>query len=436
MFYDRAELQVKAGRGGNGSASFRREKYIPRGGPDGGSGGEGGDIILKANAQLNTLVQYKYEHHFEAEDGGAGTGQNCHGKNGEDRTLEVPIGTIVQLQTDDGWQPIADLTEAGETFTLAKGGRGGLGNARLATPSYRAPHFAQLGEPGEEKSLRLELKLVADVGLVGYPNAGKSTLISVITNAKPKIADYPFTTLIPNLGVVKHRDQDFVVADIPGLIEGASQGKGLGDEFLRHIERTRVLVHLLDGSKADPDQLLQDWEAINHELTSFNTAILDKPQLVVVTKTDLLSPEQQEAISQHAGLQAAAKRYAPSELGYDKPLLLSAVTHVGTTELLDHLTTVLKALPKQVEKTVSTVQVINPLEENERIFRIEKQDGVYHVIGKRAKRIAITTDTNNEEAVVWMQDRLKAMGVYAELEKVGIESGDTVEIAGVRFEWN
>jgi GTP-binding protein len=431
MFLDEAVFTVKAGDGGNGSASFRREKFIPRGGPDGGSGGQGGDVIIRAVPELNTLIEYKFQKKHEAENGGKGGAQNCHGKNGASLTLDVPVGTVVFVNIDGAFSPVADLTEPGETYVAAKGGRGGLGNERIATPQYQAPKFAQLGEPGEEAEIKLELKLVADVGLIGLPNAGKSTLISVISNAKPKIANYPFTTLVPNLGVVKHRAHDFVVADIPGLIEGAHQGKGLGDEFLRHIERTRVLVHLLDGSKADPDTLYADWQTINRELEQFNPEILKKPQLLVVNKVDTLTDEQQAAIAGDKRLNAAARRTG------DHPLyLLSAATHTGLDPLLDGVTEILRHIPKIIPKTVEKSAVLNPLELNERHFEVTQDGRTFVVYGKRAERIAVTTDLGNEEAVRWMQDRLKAMGVYKELEKRGIEPGDRVVIGAVEFDWD
>jgi GTP-binding protein len=285
-FVDEARIHVKAGDGGNGCVSFRRERFVPRGGPNGGDGGKGGDIILQADAQLSTLLDLTYPQTFRSRKGTHGKGKDQTGKNGEDLCIRVPVGTLVR--DDETGELLQDLTRAGQRFLAAKGGRGGRGNARFATPTHRAPRHAEKGEEGEERWVRLELKLLADVGLVGFPNAGKSTLLSRISSARPKIADYPFTTLVPNLGVVIRKEQNpFVVADIPGLIEGASQGAGLGLTFLRHIERTRVLVHLLDISGEPSPDPVKDFKTLNRELERYHPSLKEKSQIVAVNKVDL-----------------------------------------------------------------------------------------------------------------------------------------------------
>jgi GTP-binding protein len=285
-FIDEAKILAVAGDGGRGCVSFRREKFVPRGGPNGGNGGDGGDVIMEADPQLTTLLDLRYQKQYKAERGQHGMGSDCHGRRGKDRVMHVPVGTVIR-EVASG-EIIGDLQAAGERLVIAKGGRGGKGNAHFASPTHRSPRFAQPGEPGEVKELLIELRLLADVGIIGLPNAGKSTLISVLSAVRPKIADYPFTTLSPNLGVVGYGEQQsFVVADIPGLIEGAHRGQGLGHKFLRHILRTRVLVHLLDASKISRDDPLRDWRSVNRELELFEPALLAKPQIVVANKIDI-----------------------------------------------------------------------------------------------------------------------------------------------------
>ncbi|HEX8734281.1 MAG TPA: GTPase ObgE [Pyrinomonadaceae bacterium] len=331
MFIDRVKIKIKAGDGGNGVTAFRREKFVPRGGPSGGDGGRGGSIWLVADEGLNTLLHLRYNPEHKAERGRHGEGSNRHGKDGEDATIKVPVGTqVFNAETND---LIFDFTEAGQRFLAAKGGKGGWGNAHFATPTRRAPKFHYTGRPGEEKELQLELKLIADVGLVGFPNAGKSTLISVISAAKPKIADYPFTTLEPNLGVVDLGDyKTFVVADIPGLIEGASEGAGLGDRFLRHVERTKLILHLVDVSSLSGRNPVEDYEIINRELANYNQDLAERPQIVVATKIDALDePERLENLRERA--RADEKEF----------LEISSVTNLGTKELVS-------AVAKQLEE--------------------------------------------------------------------------------------
>lgn len=322
MFIDRAKIRVKAGDGGNGVTAFRREKFVPRGGPSGGDGGNGGSVWLESSEGLNTLLHLRYNPEHKGERGRHGEGSNRHGKDGEDITVQVPVGT--QVFDAESGDLVFDFTESGQRFRAAKGGKGGWGNQHFATPTRRAPKFHYTGRPGEEKELQLELKLIADVGLVGFPNAGKSTLISVISAAKPKIADYPFTTLEPNLGVVDLGDfKTFVVADIPGLIEGASEGAGLGDRFLRHVERTKLILHLVDVSSISGRDPVEDYEIINRELANYNEDLAARPQIVVATKLDALDePERLENLRERAKQD-------------DKEFLeISAVANQGTKELV------------------------------------------------------------------------------------------------------
>lgn len=323
-FVDEAKIFIKAGDGGRGCVSFRREKYIPRGGPNGGDGGKGGDVIFVATNRLHSLLDFKFQQHFKAEKGEHGKGSNKHGKNGADCLIYVPVGTILrELQTDE---ILADLTADGERFVVARGGIGGLGNARFASPTRQAPRYAQPGQPGEEKQIFLDLKLLADLGIIGAPNAGKSTLLSKLTSAKPKIADYPFTTLIPNLGVVELEDyHPFVVADIPGLIEGAHVGLGLGMRFLRHIERTRLLVHLIDASLG-PEKTIKNWQKINAELSAYGPALAEKTQVVTLNKIDLITKDDKLEAVKAAFLDKGCAVY-----------FISAATGKGVEELKEAL---------------------------------------------------------------------------------------------------
>ena len=418
MFFDEAKIYVKAGDGGNGCVSFRREKYVPLGGPNGGDGGKGGDVYLVANPRLNTLINFKHRIHFKAQRGGHGRGKKQKGRQGEDLFIEVPPGTVVR-DADTG-EFIADLTEPGQRALVARGGQGGRGNAAFATPTNQAPRIAERGEPGQERWLYLELKLIADVGIVGMPNAGKSTLLSVVSAARPKIADYPFTTLEPNLGVVTLDDYtSFVMADIPGLIEGAHAGAGLGHEFLRHIERTRIIIHLLDGASPDP---LADYEGINEELALFDPELARKPQLVVLNKMDL--PQAQ-------ALWPSVER-AMKERG-QRVMSISAVTGEGVREMLGTVAEMLESLPREKPAAVE-VKVFRPVEE-ERKFTITWEDDAWRVRGAEIERVVAMTNWDLDEAVQRFQRIIEAMGLKAALREAGVQPGDTVRIGEVELEW-
>ncbi len=418
MFYDEARIYVKAGDGGNGAVAFRREKYIPFGGPAGGDGGKGGDVILRVDPHMSTLYRYRRQRHFRAQRGQHGRGKNQHGARGKDLVLPVPPGTVVR-DAETG-EVLADLTEPGQTFVAARGGRGGRGNARFATPTNQAPRMAEKGEPGEERWLLLELKLLADVGLVGKPNAGKSTLLAAISAARPKIAPYPFTTLEPNLGVVVFDDySSLVVADIPGLIEGASQGAGLGHEFLRHVERTRVLIHLLDGLSPDP---LADFRAINEELVAFDPRLGEKPQIVAFNKMDL--PEVRE--------RWPAVREALEREGWEVRAI-SALTGEGCRELLYRAAQIVAETPA-APVVVPEVPVIRPTKDP-RAFTIEREGDGWRVRGEVIERVAARTRWGLEEAVQRFQRTLERLGITQALEEAGVREGDTVYIGDVELEW-
>src|SRR6266568_210166 len=400
MFYDHTKIFVKAGDGGSGSRHFRREKFAPLGGPDGGDGGRGGSVYLDATSNMNTLIDYRYRHHFKAGAGGAGMRQKMHGAKGEDVVLRVPRGTIVRDAESN--ELIADLVEDGQRVMVARGGRGGLGNVHFATSTHQAPQEAQKGEPGEERWITLELRLIADVGLVGYPNAGKSTLLSVVTAAQPKIADYPFTTLSPNLGVVSvgqpgsGDEFGFVLADIPGLIEGAAQGVGLGHEFLRHVQRTRLLLHILDGASIERDPW-QDFQAISQELREYDEHLAARPQIVVLNKMDL--PEAQE---RWPALKAKAEAS-----GYPV-FAISAVAHQGTDELMQFTVNQLEEIQQEEMLRKATQEIVNaegPVlrPQPEDAFSITRQKGVYIVKGKRVERAVNMTKLESEEGM----DRLQ-----------------------------
>lgn len=417
--FDEVKVFVRSGDGGDGLITFRREKFVPRGGPSGGDGGHGGDIVFRVNPKLSTLIYFQKRVHFRAENGERGGSSNKTGGTAPALEIEVPPGTIIRDAETDTM--IADLVHPGDSVIVVKGGRGGRGNARFKSSSHQAPRIAEKGEPGEERWLKLELKLIADVGLVGVPNAGKSTFLSVVSNAKPKIADYPFTTLEPNLGVVTYDDQDLVFADIPGLIEGAHQGVGLGHSFLRHVQRTKVLVHLLDGSSANP---IADYNQINVELALYDENLMEKPQIVVLNKADLPETE-----AQRAELEAALKKLGVT------PFVISAATQQGVQKVVQQVFQEMANLP---EEEVAAPQItVYELPEDEVPFTIEKDEfGNFHVTGKRIERAAAMTYWDYDEAVARFQNILEALGVSKALEAAGVSVGDTVFIGDYELEWS
>lgn len=420
-FADEAEIKVQAGNGGNGSFSMRREKYIPKGGPDGGNGGNGGSVILQADGNQNTLVNFVSKKHFKASHGEPGLGRQKYGAKGEDLILKVPVGTIV-FDTATGDQ-LADLVKDGEQVVVAQGGLGGKGNANFKSSTRQAPDFAELGEPGEVRTIRLELKLIAEVAIVGYPSVGKSTLISHISNARPKIADYPFTTLIPHLGVVKVGETDFVVADIPGLIEGAHKGKGLGIAFLRHIERAGILVHLLDLTHED---LMGEFKKLNHELEAYSKVLAQKKQIVVFNKVDATIPE---ILAEQKKL---FKKYSP--------LVISAVSGEGLETFLYRLKEgVLEYRKRHVaEKPKTEHKVFRPHLEtyDTRNYRLEQEaDGSFRITGRRIEQIAIMTDMSKRGAIFRMHDILNKIGAYREMKRLGGKIGNKIRIGERFFEY-
>jgi GTP-binding protein len=421
MFIDEAEIDIQSGAGGNGCVAFRREKYVPYGGPNGGHGGRGGNIVLVADGSVNTLHALRFTRRFEAPRGGHGRGSDQHGANGEDVRIPVPVGTVVRDAATAA--VLADLVTNGQELVLAKGGRGGRGNTAFKSSTNQAPRFAEKGEPGEALRLKLELKLLADVGLVGLPNAGKSTLLAAISAARPKIADYPFTTLEPSLGVVSLGYDTLVVADIPGLIEGASEGLGLGDRFLRHVERTRVLVHLLDGTNPDP---LADLRTVNHELAAFSPQLAQRPQVVVMTKLDVPA-----ARARWPKLRAALSR-----AGFKDSLAISALTGEHVPELLQRTHALVQALPPPAPLAVESVPVLRPVAEDEDAFAIERLvDGSWRVTGRRIERTSVMTDWDNEDAVDRFQRVLYRLGIDTALRDAGVATGDTVHVGDAELHW-
>lgn len=422
MFYDTARIYLKAGDGGNGVVSFRREKFVPEGGPDGGDGGRGGNIAFIVDEGLRTLVDFKYKRHYKAERGQHGQGKNKHGRSGQDLILRVPPGTLIR-DADTG-EILADLTIPGQKIIVARGGRGGRGNARFLSNKQRAPKIAEKGEPGEERWLQLELKLLADVGLLGFPNAGKSTLISRISAAKPKIADYPFTTLTPNLGVVSVEEgKSFVVADVPGLIEGAHQGVGLGHDFLRHLERTRVLIHVIDLSSLEQEPAMA-FRIINRELQLYSPELSKKPQVVAANKIDI--PQAKEK------LEPLIKA-----LGPEIPVFpISAVTGEGVKELLYHVQAMLDEIgPVEPEPVPETVWKETRYDPEEETFTVSREDGIFIVKGSQVERQVAMTDLNNEEAVRRLARILRKMGVDDALREAGARDGDEVRIGDLIFDF-
>ncbi|MFG2589347.1 GTPase ObgE [Streptomyces sp. NPDC048438] len=425
-FVDRVELHAAAGNGGHGVASVHREKFKPLGGPDGGNGGRGGDVILVVEQAVTTLLDYHHHPHRKATNGQPGAGDNRSGKDGQDLVLPVPDGTVV---LDKAGNVLADLVGQGTTFVAGQGGRGGLGNAALASARRKAPGFALLGEPGESRDIVLELKTVADVALVGYPSAGKSSLISVLSAAKPKIADYPFTTLVPNLGVVTAGSTVYTIADVPGLIPGASQGKGLGLEFLRHVERCSVLVHVLDTATLESDRdPVSDLDMIEEELRLYG-GLENRPRIVALNKVDI--PDGQDL--------ADMIRPDLEERGY-RVFEVSAIAHKGLNELSYALAGIIAEARASKPKEESTRVVIRPKAVDDAGFTVTvEDDGIYRVRGEKPERWIRQTDFNNDEAVGYLADRLNRLGVEDELRKAGARAGDGVAIGAednaVVFDW-
>ena len=416
MFLDKADIFCKAGNGGNGIVSFHREKYVPKGGPDGGDGGNGGSVYVQADESQNTLIQFGYTKKYRAEDGEKGGTNNMTGRSGKDIVLKVPRGTVIK-DAETG-AILADAYHVGEKILIFKGGQGGRGNARFATATRRSPAFSELGETTIERKLTLELKTIADVGLVGFPNVGKSTLLSVISAARPKIANYHFTTLSPNLGVVSHYDQNFVVADIPGLIEGAADGVGLGHEFLRHIERVRLIVHIVDASGSEGRNPAEDYSVIRKELKNYSKKLASLPEIVVANKCDLLTDR--------TLLQALRKRCRK------KVIEMSAATTEGVKTLLDLMAHRLKDLPPAGPEEFEpfTYETLDPNE-----FFITNENGNFRVSGGMIENIARRVVLNDAESFRWFQKVLRDKGVIEGLKKNGMKDGDTVCILDIEFEY-
>ncbi len=418
MFFDEAKIFIKAGDGGNGVVAFRREKYVPRGGPAGGHGGKGGDVVLQVDSQLNTLIHFKYRSHFKAEQGTHGGSKNMTGADGEVVIIPVPAGTVIRHAETGAL--IADLMQPGQEVVAAHGGRGGRGNTSFKSSTNQAPRIAERGLPGENLWIKLELKLIADIGLLGVPNAGKSTLLSVVSEARPKIAAYPFTTLEPNLGVVLFGHRDFVMADIPGLIEGAHAGAGLGLQFLRHVERSRLLLHLLNGASPDP---LAEFEQINQELALFSKKLASKPQIVVLNKIDL-----PEAQAHWPAIQAKAEA-----LGL--PVYkISAVTQEGVQLLIRKLFDHLDQLPREELSVIEDVPVFT-LEQSPSFFEVKRLPHGWRVTGPRIEQLANQTYWDLDDAVVRAYQILEKLGVHEALRNAGVQPGDTVFIHDVELEW-
>ncbi|MFZ5352936.1 MAG: GTPase ObgE [Bacillota bacterium] len=423
MFVDVAKIFIKAGDGGNGRISFRREKYVPNGGPDGGDGGNGGDIVLAADDNLRTLMDFRYKRKHLAENGEQGGSNNSFGKSGEDMVIKVPVGTIIR-DAETGLI-IGDLKLPGSSIIAAKGGKGGKGNAQFATPTRQAPRFAQPGEKGEERWIELELKLLADVGLVGFPNVGKSTFLSIVTSARPKIANYHFTTLVPNLGVVDlGSGRSFVVADIPGLIEGAHAGVGLGHDFLRHVERTKVLIHIIDVSGTEGRDPYEDFIKINEELKLYNEKLASKPQIVVCNKMDL--PDARD------NYEKIKERLAAH--GFEV-YAISAATMQGIEPLMNKVYNMLEQL-KDIEEPVEEIsELLYHKYTDEKPYNIRKENGVFIVEGKLVDQLLESVNLDDNDSIKYFQKVLRKRGIVDELKQMGVQDGDTVKMYDLEFEY-
>lgn len=427
MFCDRVEIKVKAGKGGDGGLSFLHEKYREFGGPDGGDGGDGGSVIFRVDPSWNTLYYYKTNHQLVAENGEQGKGRKKHGRNGENLIVPVPVGTVVYNADTD--EQVADLNAPDSEFVVAKGGEGGFGNSHFTSSTRQTPKFAELGTAGQEFDIRLELKLIADVGLVGLPNIGKSTFLSVISSARPKVADYPFTTIVPNLGVVEgFGTKGFVIADMPGLIAGAAQGRGLGDEFLRHIERTRVIVHILNGTSED---LAGDFETINRELAEYSQEVAQKPQVLAVSRVDLLDEKEKKKVQK-----VAEKIIADNGevFKFDKkPFLFSSITKEGVRELVLEVSGELDKIPKKVEK--KAVKVFTLADSKRSTFKIVPDGENFVISSERLEKFVAKTDFSNPHAVMRIYDIMTRMGITKELGKKGAHFGTKIRINDKELEY-
>ena len=424
MFTDKARIFVKAGNGGNGSVAFRKEKYVPAGGPDGGDGGRGASIIFEVDLGLRTLMDFKYQRKYVAESGGDGSKKKKAGKNGEDLVLKVPAGTIIRDEATG--LVIADLKEEGDRAVVVKGGRGGKGNQHFANAVRQAPAFAKSGTDGEERWVTLELKMIADVGLLGFPNVGKSTFLSVVTKAKPKIANYHFTTLTPNLGVVQTKFGDsFVLADIPGLIEGAAEGVGLGHDFLRHVERTKVLIHIVDITGHEGRNALEDFDKINEELKLYNEKLSHRPQVVVANKMDIL---EDESVYEEFKEELEGRGY--------KVFKMSAATRQGIDDVIAYVSQLLKEV-EDIELVTEEEMYRPELDESndDEGLTVEIEDGVYVVKGKALRRIMYSVNFDDMESIQYFQKAMESEGVFDKLREMGIEDGDTVKIYEIEFEF-
>jgi len=422
LFIDTAKIFVKSGKGGDGSISFRREKYIAFGGPDGGDGGKGGNVVLVVDPNMTTLLDFTYKRKYKAEPGGNGAGSKCFGKNGKDLHIKVPMGTIVKDAETD--KIMADLSKPEDSYVVAKGGRGGKGNCRFTTPTRQAPDFAEPGMPEEERWIKLELKLLADVGLIGFPNVGKSTLLSVVSKARPKIANYHFTTLKPNLGVVSIEGvNNFVIADIPGIIEGASEGVGLGLDFLRHVERTRVLIHVIDISSVEGRDPYDDFLKINEELKRYSVKLYDRPQIIAANKSDMLFDEEK-----FEEFKTKVEKY-----GYDKVFKISAATKQGVDDLMKEAARLLSTIP------VTDLEISEEdrfIEEEKRFtYSIRKEDNTYIVEGSFVDRLLNAVNVNDPDDLRYFHKVLKNKGVMEELMEMGIEDGDVVRLNDFEFDF-
>lgn len=420
MIIDYVKINIKAGDGGNGSISFRHEKYVANGGPDGGDGGRGGSVFFKVDLNTNTLLDFRYTKKFEANDGEKGSGARCSGKAGDDLYIPVPIGTVVKDCVTQ--KVIADLSDNGQTFLVARGGKGGKGNQHFATSTRQVPNFAEQGTKGQERQLELELKMIADVGIIGYPNAGKSTLISVVSSAKPKIADYQFTTLEPSLGVVKTKSgKTFVMADIPGIIEGASNGVGLGLKFLKHIERTRLLLHMVDISASEGRNPVDDFNVINEELKKYSETLATKEQIVVANKID--------SLNDNSYLTELEKICKKKKL---KLFKTSAITNQGLDELLEYIAERLEKIPKVALYEIEEDEISLPDQD----IKIEKTGEGFKVSGAPIERLMIKVNIYDIESRQYLQRVLKSMGVMKRLEKMGLKDSDIIDIIGYKMEYS